>query len=86
MTGGNPERACPFCGVRSGERTCPGCRRDVTAARRPCASCGKLTPTAEKACCQCGVSHKSDMRWKVPLIIFLFVAAIALSIVLQLSS
>jgi len=39
---------------------------------------------AEKACCRCGAKQGSDLRWKVPLIIAIFVVAILVSTLLQL--
>jgi hypothetical protein len=39
-----------------------------------------VTPTAERACWGCGAAFKSDMRWKVPLIVFLFIASFLLSV------
>jgi len=41
---------------------------------------------AEPACCHCRQPFKSELRWKVPLIIGLFIAAIILSIVVQILS
>jgi hypothetical protein len=43
-----------------------------------------MTPTAEPGCCHCGERRTSEMRWKVPLIIGIFLVAIVLSIVLRL--
>jgi hypothetical protein len=43
-----------------------------------------VTPTAERACLSCGAAFKSDMRWKVPLIIALFLLSFVLSVVLAL--
>jgi hypothetical protein len=43
-----------------------------------------LTPTAERACWNCGAAFKSDMRWKVPLIVVLFLLSFVLSVVLAL--
>ena len=43
-----------------------------------------MTPSAERACWNCGAVFKSDMSWKIPLIIlivllsFVFSAALAL--------
>jgi hypothetical protein len=43
-----------------------------------------MTPIAEPACCHCGERRTSELRWKIPVIIALFVVAIVLSIVLRL--
>jgi len=43
-----------------------------------------VTPSAETACWQCGAAFKSDMRWKVPLIIALFLLSFVLTVLLAL--
>jgi hypothetical protein len=43
-----------------------------------------VTPTAERACWNCGAVFKSDMRWKVPLIVALFLLSFALSVALAI--
>jgi hypothetical protein len=43
-----------------------------------------VTPTVERACRNCGAAFKSDMRWKVPLIIFLFLLSLVLGVGLAL--
>jgi hypothetical protein len=43
-----------------------------------------VTPTAERACLSCGSVFKSDMRWKVPLIIAIFLLSFLLSVALAL--
>ena len=53
------------------------------ATQRVCKGCGMLSPAAGAACEHCGAAFKSDLRWKVPVIILMFVAAIVLSIILQ---
>lgn len=78
-------RACPFCGEQTTGSPCTSCGRDVTAARRVCPRCHKMTPALEKACSHCGAEHKSDLRWKVPLIIAIFVVAFILAVLLQLA-
>jgi predicted nucleic acid-binding Zn ribbon protein len=77
---------CLYCGapLATGTWLCARCGRDSTAPRRPCTKCGRVTPTAERACLNCGSVFKSDMRWKVPLIIFLFLLGIVLSVVVAL--
>jgi len=76
-------RRCPFCGTPTAQARCETCHRDPTAARRVCARCQKQTPTAEKACMHCGGAAGSELAWKVPLIIVLFVVAIAIAVALQ---
>jgi hypothetical protein len=79
-----PLLACPFCGDFSGAaERCGACGRDKRAPRRVCPACSKLTPTAEPSCCHCKQTFGSDLAWKVPLIIGIFVAAIVLSVVVQ---
>jgi hypothetical protein len=43
-----------------------------------------VTPTAERICWNCGEVFKSDMRWKVPLIVAIFLLSFILSIALAL--
>ena len=38
-----------------------------------------MTPGTESACCHCGNRFRSDLMWKVPTIIALFIAGIVLS-------
>jgi hypothetical protein len=40
-----------------------------------------MTPTSEPACCHCGARARSELAWKIPVIVALFVAAFILSIV-----
>lgn len=75
--------ACPFCGARGAGTLCLDCGRDKTTARRICAKCNAATPVAEPACQACGQRQVSDLRWKIPLIVALFVAAIAVAILLR---
>jgi hypothetical protein len=75
-------RACPFCGAPAAEKFCGACGRNTTAPRRPCGKCGRLSPSSLGVCWNCGAQFHSDMRWKVPLIIFLFVLAFLVSIVI----
>ena len=74
-------RPCPFCGATVDGAACPSCKRDPTAPRRVCASCQKMTPTAERACVHCQIVPTSELVWKVPVIIALFVGALIISIV-----
>jgi hypothetical protein len=77
-------RNCPFCGSPAAAQFCGSCGRDTNAARRPCGKCGRLSPSSESACRNCGAGFKSDLRWKVPLIVFLFLLAFVLSIVVAM--
>jgi uncharacterized integral membrane protein len=43
-----------------------------------------MSPSNESACRNCGAAFKSDMRWKIPLIVFLFLLAFVLGIVIAL--
>jgi uncharacterized integral membrane protein len=43
-----------------------------------------VTPTAERICWNCGEVFKSDMRWKVPLIVALFLLSFVIGVVLAL--
>ena len=78
-------RACPFCGhspVAGG--VCPTCHRDPTARRRVCGACGKMTPFSEPACVACGAKHGSELPGKVAIILALFAAALAVSVLLAM--
>ena len=75
---------CPFCGGTSNSQLCNWCGRDTAAPRRPCPACGRMAPSREPACWNCGAKFKSDMAWKIPLIVLLFVLAFALAIVLAM--
>ena len=79
-----PATACPFCGARGAGVLCLDCGRDKTAARRVCARCQANTPLADPVCQACGQRQVSEMRWKIPLIVAMFAAAITLAVVLQL--
>ncbi len=79
-----PGRVCPFCGANAPAQFCGSCGRDTTAPRRPCAKCRRMVPSVERACWNCGAGFKSDMRWKIPLIVFLFLLAFVISILLAL--
>ncbi len=75
---------CPFCQGAVRERVCAVCGRDPTAIRRLCKHCGKMSPANEATCCHCGRAFRSDLRWKIPLIIALFIAAFILSVLIQI--
>lgn len=72
-------RPCPFCGSDAVD-LCPSCGRDITASRRICKKCGRQTPKNESQCVHCHASHTSSLVWKLPLIVFIFLLAFALSI------
>jgi hypothetical protein len=76
-------RVCPFCNAAAPGVQCAACGRDTTAARRPCATCGRMRPSSERACWNCGAVARSELRWKVPLIVLMFLAAFALSLLLR---
>lgn len=77
-------RRCPFCGSPAAAQLCGSCGCQTNAPRRPCGKCGRLSPSSESACRNCGAGFKSDLRWKIPLIVFLFLLAFVLSIVFAL--
>jgi predicted amidophosphoribosyltransferase len=78
-------RLCPFCGAPvHTAQLCAACGRDTTAPRRPCEKCGQMIPSHERACWRCGASFKSELWWKVPLIVLLFLLAFVISAVLAL--
>lgn len=81
-----PLVACPFCGDLTGSaERCGGCSRNKRAPRRSCPACRKFSPTSEPACCHCRQSFGSELAWKVPVIIAIFVAAIVLSVVVRMA-
>ncbi len=77
-------RVCPFCGAPAAAQMCGSCGRDTTAPRRPCGECRRMVPSSERACWNCGAGFGSDLRWKIPLIVFLFLLAFVISILLAL--
>lgn len=79
-------RTCPFCSAPAAGKFCGSCGRDTNAPRRPCVKCRRMIPSHERACWNCGATFKSDMRWKVPLIVFLFLLAFVVSVLLALLS
>lgn len=56
----------------------------ATVTQRVCTACRNLTPATEPACSQCGAPFRSDLRWKVPLIVLLFALALAISVAIEL--
>jgi hypothetical protein len=80
-----PLLACPFCGAFSGAaEQCGGCGRNKRAPRRICPGCSKSSPMSEPSCCHCQRAFASELAWKVPVIIAIFVAAIVLSVAVQM--
>jgi hypothetical protein len=77
---------CPYCRAPlvAGSPRCEQCGRDPSARRRPCPKCARVTPSVEPVCWNCGTAFKSDMRWKVPLIIALFLLSFVLTVLLAL--
>jgi predicted amidophosphoribosyltransferase len=77
------EKPCPFCGATVAGALCDRCGRDPTASRRVCPTCKQMTPTAETVCCHCGARIRSELAWKIPLIVAIFAAAFALAFILN---
>lgn len=77
-------RPCPFCGTTARGELCGACNRDITAARRVCTKCQKMTPVSERVCYHCGSKEGSELAWKVPVIIIMFIVAFLLSIAIAL--
>jgi RNA polymerase subunit RPABC4/transcription elongation factor Spt4 len=71
---------CAFCGTTTDQLRCPTCQRDPRGARRVCAWCQRNTPTGEKPCMHCGVVAQSDLGWKVPVIVVMFLLAFAIAV------
>jgi hypothetical protein len=42
-----------------------------------------MTPIRDPNCCHCGARFTSDLSWKIPVIIALFVAALVLAVVVE---
>ncbi|HWO18402.1 MAG TPA: hypothetical protein VNO30_06485 [Kofleriaceae bacterium] len=80
MTPAAPAFPCPFCGAPAISPRCQQCQRDPQAPRRICGHCAKQTPSSEKACMHCQTAAGSDLSWKIPLIVVLFLLALAVSI------
>lgn len=76
-------RVCPFCDESASATLCSSCGRDPTAPRVVCPCCNKMSPSEEPDCCRCGERRKNELRWKVPLVIALFVLAFAIAIVVS---
>ena len=43
-----------------------------------------MVQSSERVCPNCGAAFRSDMSWKIPLIVLLFVLAFVISILLAL--
>jgi len=76
-------RACPFCSNAEGGNPCGLCGRAPTASRKVCAACKKMTPLDEPQCSHCGTALRSELRWKIPVIVAMFVAAISVSAIVE---
>ena len=83
-TAHHPVRVCPFCGAPAPAQVSGSCGRDTTTPRRPCGQCRRMMPTSERACLHCGAAFKSDLQWKIPLIVLLFLLAFVISGLLAL--
>jgi hypothetical protein len=77
-------RPCPFCEQETTSTECEHCGRNVTARRRKCKKCDKMSPHAEEICCHCRTAFGSELAWKIPLIIAMFVAAFILTIIVNI--
>ena len=78
-------RDCPFCGgAAANGGQCAACGRVVTVPRRICRRCGAQTPSAERRCHACGTAQGNELRWKIPLIVTMFVAAFVLAVAAQI--
>lgn len=74
-------RTCPFCDSRvASSSLCASCGRDTTATRRWCRRCRKMMPSEERVCWNCSARAPREMRWSIPLAIFLFLFSLALTI------
>ena len=50
---------------------------------RVCPRCKQQTPGDQKACAACGYVPSSDLWWKVPLIVLLFLIAFGLAVAIR---
>lgn len=76
---------CPFCNNPAGGQPCGACGRSPAAPRRPCPACKNMTPLNEPTCSHCSMKIRSELRWKIPVIIVMFVAAFIAAIAVQLA-
>lgn len=74
------QRRCPYCNVMTTVPVCTSCGRDVTSKRRLCGKCNEWTPASDSFCCHCGDRKLNEWLWRVPLMVVLFLAAMAASI------
>jgi predicted nucleic acid-binding Zn ribbon protein len=74
-------RQCPFCGEPISAQLCAPCGRDTTAPRRFCNKCGRMVPTGERTCWNCGERFENDLWRKVFLIVFVFLLAFLVRVV-----
>ncbi|HEY1263780.1 MAG TPA: serine/threonine-protein kinase [Terriglobales bacterium] len=77
---GKTQRPCPFCSQMTSATICSSCGRDTSAPRRVCSSCGKMVPERDKTCWNCNQRLRSDLAWKVPVAILIFVVLILLQL------
>ncbi|MGB3541777.1 hypothetical protein [Rubrivirga sp.] len=56
----------------------------MSTTQRVCPSCKGLTPSSRTSCAHCGRRFRNEMAWKIPLIVLLFVLAIAASVLIEL--
>ncbi len=73
---------CIFCGGKTHRNRCIKCQRDQSVKRLVCRNCNEMTPSAEPECCHCGEAIKSELRWKIPLIIAIFAISFMISVIL----
>lgn len=52
----------------------------ASVPRKVCPACNELTPSSEPACAHCGAAFRSELAWKVPVIVLMFVLAFVLSL------
>jgi uncharacterized paraquat-inducible protein A len=77
---------CPFCDqpLSTPGGTCDSCRRPSSAPRRKCQKCAPgWIPKTESACPRCHAPFRSDLHWRIPVVILLLVAGTLLSILVQ---
>ncbi|MFT4703696.1 MAG: putative amidophosphoribosyltransferase [Bradymonadia bacterium] len=80
----HPAAKCPFCSGEIAGVNCVSCGTDITAPRTVCKGCGTLKLSSSKSCEQCGTLHRSEMTWKIPLIIGMFIIVIIINVALAL--
>lgn len=75
-------RVCPFCSEPAPERICGDCKRDTTMPRHPCKICRMIVPNSETHCWHCGAPVRSELRWKLPVIILVFVIVMLINAII----